>query len=674
MADAPALDKPALHAIAARTIRGLTIDAVEHANSGHPGLPMGMADAAVTLWADFLAFDPDAPEWADRDRFVLSAGHGSMLLYSLLHLAGYAVSLDDLQHFRQLHSPTAGHPEYGLAPGIETTTGPLGQGIANAVGLALAEKHLAATFNTDAHTVVDHFTYVIASDGDLMEGVSNEASSLAGHLGLGKLVVLYDDNEVTIDGHTDLSFSEDVPGRYEALGWHVIRDIDGHDIDAVAEAIRSAQAEGSRPTLIQTKTTIGFGSPNLAGKSDIHSDPLGADEVRATKENLGIPHEPTFYIPTGAKALLEEAADRGRAQHADWTARFEAYRAAHPDLAARFEAQMAGTLPDGWDAGLPAFDADAKGMATRAASGKVLGALVPAVPQLIGGSADLTPSNKTRTSDMRDVTAADAGGRYVRFGVREHGMGAVMNGLTLHGGLQAYGGTFLIFSDYMKPTIRLAALMHQPVLFVFTHDSIGVGEDGPTHQPIEQLAGLRAIPNLAVFRPCDANETREAWKAALLRTDGPSAFAFTRQGCPTLDRSTHASADGVHQGGYVLADCDGTPDVLLISSGSEVHLCLAAQATLKDEGIAARVVSMPCCELFDAQDADYRNAVLPPSVRARVTVEAGSTLGWGRYAGLDGVSVGLDRFGESAPGGQVMKALGFTPEAVAAAAKQSLGR
>ncbi|MEM9997251.1 MAG: transketolase [Bacteroidota bacterium] len=674
MADAPALDTPALHAIAARTVRGLTIDAVEHANSGHPGLPMGMADAAVTLWADFLAFDPDAPDWADRDRFVLSAGHGSMLLYSLLHLAGYDLPLAQLKQFRQLHSKTAGHPEYGLAPGIETTTGPLGQGISNAVGLALAEKHLAATFNTADHTIVNHFTYVIASDGDLMEGVSNEACSLAGHLGLGKLVVLYDDNEVTIDGHTDLSFSEDVPGRYEALGWHVIRDIDGHDIDAVAEALRLAQGETARPTLIQTKTTIGFGSPNYAGTSHIHSDPLGADEVRATKDHLGIPHEPIFYIPTGAKTLLEEAADRGRAEHADWTARFEAYRAAHPDLAARFEAQMAGTLPDGWDADLPVFDTDAKGMATRAASGKVLGALVPAVPQLIGGSADLTPSNKTRTADMRDVTAADAGGRYVRFGVREHGMGAVMNGLTLHGGLQAYGGTFLIFSDYMKPTIRLAALMHQPVLFVFTHDSIGVGEDGPTHQPIEQLAGLRAIPNLAVFRPCDANETREAWKAALLRTDGPSAFAFTRQGCPTLDRTTHGSADGVHQGGYVLADCDGTPDVLLIGAGSEVHLCLAAQVTLKEEGIAARVVSMPCCELFDAQDAAYRESVLPSGVRARVTVEAGSTLGWGRYAGLDGVTVGLDRFGESAPGGQVMKALGFTPEAVVAAAKQTLGR
>ncbi len=669
-----AADTARLEALAANTLRGLTIDAVEAAQSGHPGLPMGMADAAVVLWTRFLKHDPQDPTWPDRDRFVLSAGHGSMLLYGLLHLSGYDVSMEDLKDFRQLHSKTPGHPENFLTPGVETTTGPLGQGIANAVGMALAEKHLAATFNTAEHTIVDHYTYVIASDGDLMEGVSNEASSLAGHLGLGKLVVLYDDNHVTIDGDTNLTFSEDVGKRYEALGWHVIGPIDGHDRNAVEEALHVARAAADRPSLIVCKTTIGFGSPNLAGKSDIHSDPLGAEEVAATKRNLGIPLAPTFYVPDGADTLLREQAFRGREAHCDWQGRFHAYREANPEQAADFERRFACALPDGWDANLPTFEPSEKGLATRAAGGKVLGELVPALPELVGGSADLTPSNKTKTDTMRDFSREDPAGRYLRFGVREHAMGALLNGLTLHGGLRGYGGTFLIFSDYMRPTIRLAALMGVPTLFVFTHDSVGLGEDGPTHQPIEQLMGLRAIPGLPVFRPCDANETTEAWRLAIERTDGPSLLALTRQNVPTLDRSTYASAEGTRRGAYVLSDCDGTPDVLLLATGSEVHLALDAQRLLKREGVAARVVSMPCWELFDAQDAAYRDAVLPPAVTARVGVEAGATLGWYKYVGMGGRVVGLDRFGASGPWEDVYAGLGLTAEAVVAAAREALGR
>ena len=665
---------PALFDAATRTIRGLTIDAVEQANSGHPGLPMGMADAAIVLWSEFLTFDPDAPDWADRDRFVLSAGHGSMLLYSLLHLAGYDLSLDDLKAFRQLGSRTPGHPEYGHTVGVETTTGPLGQGIATAVGMALAEKHLAAGFNTGRHVVVDHHTYVIASDGDLMEGVSNEASSLAGHLGLGKLVVLWDDNHVTIDGDTAISFTEDVPARYRALGWHVIDQVDGHDPAAVRQALQTAKGVLDRPSLLAVQTTIGFGSPNMAGEHNIHSDALGPDEVRATKENLGIPTEPDFLVPDDAATLLRRAAARGKEKREAWQERMAAFKKDEREQAEQFERQLAGTLPDGWDAGLPVFPASAKGMATRAASGKVLGALVPAVPRLIGGSADLTPSNKTRTEDMRDITRADAGGRYVRFGVREHGMGAVLNGLTIHGGLQGYGGTFLIFSDYMKPTVRLAALMKVPTLFVFTHDSVGLGEDGPTHQPIEQLAGLRAIPNCPVMRPCDANETAEAWRFALEQTDAPTVFAFSRQDLPTLDRDRYGAAGGLHRGAYVLADSEGAPDVILVGAGSEVHLCLEAAKTLAADGLAVRVVSMPCMEVFAEQDASYRDEVLPPSVRARVCVEAGSSMGWHRWAGSHGAVVALDRFGESAPYAAAFNLLGLTASAVAEAARASMDR
>jgi len=663
-------EKDRLQNLAANTIRGLAIDAVEEAQSGHAGLPMGMADAAIVLWTEFLRHNPAEPGWSDRDRFVLSAGHGSMLLYSLLHLSGYEdMTMEQLKNFRQWGSITAGHPESFHSPGIETTTGPLGQGISNAVGMAIAEKHLAAVFNTADHHVVDHWTYVIASDGDLMEGVSNEACSLAGHLGLGKLIVLYDDNEITIDGSTDLAFSEDPVARYEALGWHTIGPIDGHDRDAVREAIATAKGTLDRPTLIACRTTIGFGSPNKAGTHDVHSDPLGEEEIRLTKKNLGLPTDKTFHVPDEVKRFMGKAACDRAAAHSDWKTRWDAWREDSADLAERWDAMHSPTPTGDWESELPTFDADAKGMATRAASGKVLDAIFDAVPALMGGSADLTPSNKTKAKEATDFTAHEPAGRYLRFGVREHGMGAILNGLTIHGGLRGFGGTFLIFSDYMKAAVRLSALMELPVTWVYTHDSVGLGEDGPTHQPIEQLAGLRSIPNMHVIRPADANETVEAWRMALKRHEGPTLFSLTRQGVPTLDRSTYASVEGAQRGAYVLADCDGTPDVLLLATGSEVHLCLEAKEALDGEGIAARVVSMPCWEVFRTQDKSYRDEVLPPHVTARVGVEAANPLGWHEWVGLDGTVIGLNRFGASAPGGEVLRKLGFTADAVADAAR-----
>ncbi|MEM6286429.1 MAG: transketolase [Bacteroidota bacterium] len=655
-----------LEEVAAHTIRGLTIDAVEAANSGHPGLPMGMADAAVVLWSRFLKHNPTDPAWFDRDRFVLSAGHGSMLVYSLLHLAGYDLSLDALKNFRQLHSATPGHPEVGHTPGVETTTGPLGQGLATAVGMALAEAHLAARFNTPEHVVVDHYTYVIASDGDLQEGVTNEACSLAGHLGLGKLICLYDDNDVSIDGDTSLSFTEDRAGRYEALGWHVIRDVDGHDREAVATAIETARNVLDRPSFLAVRTTIGYGSPTLAGQHDIHSDALGQAELEATKTHLGIPLDPLFHVPEAATTLLREQAFRGSQEHCDWEGRMTAYAEADVDRAAELTRRIEGRLPDGWADALPTFAPDAKGMASRAASGKVLDALADVLPELIGGSADLTPSVKTKAKGMDDIQAATPGARYVHYGIREHAMAAAMNGMALHGGVRPYGGTFLIFSDYMKPAVRLGALMGAPVVHVFTHDSVGLGEDGPTHQPIEQLAGLRAIPGLDVIRPADANETAAAWKVAL-ESDTPTALALSRQGLPTLDGTAEAAAEGVAKGAYVLADSDGEPDLILVATGSEVALAMAAKARL---GGGCRVVSMPCDRRFFAQDAAYREAVLPASVRARVAVEAASPLGWGRVVGLDGEVVGLDRFGASAPGAEALADLGITVDAVVAAAER----
>ncbi len=660
-----------LQDLAATTLRGLAIDGVEKADSGHAGLPMGMADAAVVLWTEFLRHNPADPAWADRDRFVLSAGHGSMLLYSLLHLSGYEdLPLDQLKRFRQWGSKTAGHPENFLAKGIETTTGPLGQGISNAVGMAIAEKHLAATFNTDEHPVVDHWTYVIASDGDLMEGVSNEACSLAGHLGLGKLIVLYDDNHITIDGPTTLSFSEDPVARYAALGWHTIGPIDGHDKAAVRDALHTAKGVLDRPSFIACRTTIGFGSPNKAGTSGIHSDALGEAEVKLTKENLGIPLEPTFFVPDEVKAFMGQAACERASAQSEWNERWDAWRDANPDLAERWDAMHSPTPPGDWESKLPTFDADAKGMATRASSGKVLDAIFMAVPALMGGSADLTPSNKTQAKEAHDFSAANPEGRYLRFGVREHGMGSILNGLTIHGGLRGFGGTFLVFSDYMKAAVRLSALMEVPVTWIYTHDSIALGEDGPTHQPVEQLAGLRAIPRMHVVRPADANETAQAWWLALKREDGPTLLALTRQGVPTLDRSEYASAEGTRRGAYVLADTDGEPDVLLLATGSEVHLALGAREKLAADGIAARVVSMPCWEIFRAQDEAYRHEVLPPHITARVGVEAASPMGWHEWVGLEGTVIAIDRFGASAPGPEVYEHLGFTVDAVADAARK----
>jgi transketolase len=650
----------ALRRLAANTLRTLAMDGVQKANSGHPGMPMGMADVATVLFTEFLKFSPKSPSWLDRDRFVLSAGHGSMLLYGLLHLSGYDLALDDLKAFRQWGSRTPGHPEHGLTPGVEVTTGPLGQGISTAVGLALAERMLAARFNRDGHAIVDHFTYAIASDGDLMEGVSHEACALAAHLGLGRLVVLYDDNGISIDGPTSLSFSEDVPARFAAYGWHVAR-VDGHDPDAVSAALAAAKAEGGKPSLIACRTHIGFGSPNRQDTSKAHGEPLGAEEIRLTKEKLGWPVDAQFLVPEEVRAFFAAAAARGAKAEADWNARLAAYRAAHPDLAKELDLFLDGKLPYGWEAKLPVFGAEKK-LATRQASGAVLEALVPAIPTLVGGSADLTPSNNTRAKGVVDVKAGEYAGSYLRFGIREHGMGAILNGLALHG-FRPFGGTFLVFADYMKGAIRLASLMEQPVVYVFTHDSIGLGEDGPTHQPIEQLASLRATPGLVVYRPADANETAAGWRVALSRTHGPTALALTRQGLPVLPPN-----DGALKGGYVVSDAEGFR-VILIGCGSELHLALAAQKLLAADGIAARVVSMPSIELFLAQDEAWRESVLPRSCRARVAVEAGATLSWGGIVGLDGTVIGLDRFGASAPYETVYEKLGLTAEAVAAAAR-----
>ncbi|MGA9392153.1 MAG: transketolase [Candidatus Sulfotelmatobacter sp.] len=656
--------------LTADTIRGLAMDGVQKANSGHPGMPMGMADAAVVLWTQFLKHNPADPLWPDRDRFILSAGHGSMLLYSLLHLSGYDLPLAQLQSFRQWGSQTPGHPEYGLTPGVETTTGPLGQGITNAVGMAIAERWLAARFNRPGFEIINHNTYVIASDGDLMEGISHESCSLAGHLGLGKLIVLYDDNGISIDGPTALSFSEDVLGRFAAYGWHVQR-IDGHDAAAVEAAIGSAQATGS-PSLIACKTHIGFGSPHRQDTNKAHGEPLGADEVQLTKQKLGWPVDKPFYVPDEAREFMQEPAATGATQQEEWEKVCAAYGKAYPELAADFDCALSGELPEGWDSNLPAFSA-AKPLATRAASGAVLDAIAPHFPALLGGSADLTPSNNTLPKGEHDVTPENFAGRYLHFGVREHGMGGILNGLALHGGVRPYAGTFLIFSDYMRPSIRLAALMGLPVIFVFTHDSIGLGEDGPTHQPIEQVASLRLIPHLAVFRPADAAETVEAWRAALNRRHAPSALVLTRQALPVIDRTSHAAAQGVSRGAYILRDADN-PEVILIGTGSEVHLALAAQEILAAQNVKARVVSMACSQLFDEQPDEYREAVLPSALRARVAVEAGTTLAWGRYIGLDGAVVGLDRFGASAPYQVLYQKLGITAEAVAEAARRVLAR
>ena len=672
------------------TIRALSLDAVQQAESGHPGLPLGAAPMAYVLWTRFLRHNPKNPKWENRDRFLLSAGHGSMLLYSLLHLTGYDLSLDELKRFRQWGSKTPGHPEYGMTPGVEITTGPLGQGFANGVGMAIGGAHLAAKFNKEGFPLIDHYIYAIVSDGDLMEGVSSEAASLAGHLKLGKLIYFYDDNHVTIEGFTDLAFSEDVPKRFESYGWHTSTVADGNDLAAIEAAIREAQSVGTKPSLISVKTTIGFGMPT-AGTRKAHSDAPGADAVRETKRHLGWPEDKTFYIPDEALKHFREAIERGAQQESEWNKSVAEYKQKYPDLGESWRAVMSGELPDGWEGHLPAFT-DAKPIATRAASGEVINALAPHMPMLIGGSADLGPSNNTDIKDGGSFEAGSYEGRILHWGIREHAMGATMTGISLNGGLIPFGGTFMTFSDYMRPAIRLAALSEVQVIYVFTHDSIGLGEDGPTHQPIEHLAALRAIPHLFVIRPADSHEVREAWRVAILRRHAPTALALTRQKVPLIDREVHASAEGLRRGAYILAEAesglDGAvarplgkapgdgetsmPQLILIATGSEVSLALEARLALQKEGIATRVVSMPCWELFEEQSKDYRSEVLLPSVTARLAIEAGVRQGWDRYVGPGGDVVCLDRFGASAPGDVAMRELGFSVENVVTGARRLL--
>ncbi|MGZ8565506.1 MAG: transketolase [Actinomycetota bacterium] len=652
------------------TIRALAIDAVERANSGHPGMPLGAAPAAYVLWTRFLRHNPADPAWSDRDRFVLSAGHASMLLYALLHLTGYDLPLDEIRRFRQWGSRTPGHPEHSLTAGVETTTGPLGQGFGNAVGMALAERIMADRFNLPELEIVDHHTYVLCSDGDMMEGVAAEAASLAGHLGLGKLICLYDDNDISIDGPTDLSFSEDVGRRFEAYRWHVQRVEDGNDLEALELAIGAAREESERPSMIVVATHIGFGAPTKQDTAAAHGAPLGADEVAGWRARYEWP-DAEFFVPDVARRRFGQVAEQGAALESSWLRRFDRWVGAAPDLALEWSRTMARSLPPDWETHLPDLRGEEK-MATRKASGKVLAALAPAIPELVGGSADLTESNNTALPTEQPFTRGRPG-RYVHFGVREHAMGAILNGMSLHGGLRPFGGTFLIFSDYMRPSIRLAALMNQPVIYVFTHDSIALGEDGPTHEPVEQLASLRAVPGLVVIRPADAAETAQAWKVALERLDGPTAIVLTRQDVPVLDRERFAPASGLASGAYVLGEIgapptgvlDAAPDLILIATGSEVALAVSAAEILAAEGIGCRVVSMPSWELFENRPASYRQAVLPHSIRARVAVEAGGPNGWHRWVGDDGRIVAIDRFGASAPGATVLAELGFTAERVA---------
>jgi len=655
------------------TIRTLAMDGVQKAKSGHPGMPMGMADVAYVLCTRFLKHNPANPAWPNRDRFVLSAGHGSMLIYGLLHLTGYDLPLEELENFRQWGSRTPGHPEYGLTPGVETTTGPLGQGFANGVGMAIAERFLAATFNRPGFSIFDHFTYAIVSDGDLMEGVSHEAASLAGHLGLGRLVYLYDDNEISIEGSTDITFTEDVPARFRAYGWYV-QEVDGYDLDGIEAAIHAAQEEAERPSLIVCHTHIAYGSPNKQDTAGAHGAPLGEDEVRLTKDALGWPDEAHFLIPEEALAVFRQAVEQGRQAEAEWRETFERYREAYPEEAALLETLWTGELPAGWAEALPTFVPGGGPLATRKASGAVLNAIAPALPTLVGGSADLAPSNNTLLVDCGDFQRGATAGRNLHFGVREHTMGSILNGMALYGGLLPYGSTFMVFSDYMRPPVRLAAMMHLRVIYVWTHDSVWIGEDGPTHQPVEHLAALRAIPDLVVIRPADANETVAAWRVALERRNGPTALALTRQKLPVLFETRRDPADTVARGAYVLADSSGIPEVILIATGSEVSLALDARDILAGKGKAVRVVSMPSWELFDAQPKSYRESVLPPRVTARLAIEAGVAQGWAKYVGLAGDVVGLERFGASAPYKVLMEKFGFTPEAVAERALRLLDR
>ncbi len=651
-----------LQELSINALRFLSADGVENAKSGHPGLPMGAATLAYTIWTRHLQHNPVNPNWPNRDRFILSGGHGSMLLYSLLHLTGYAVSLEDLKQFRQWDSITPGHPEFGLTPGVETTTGPLGQGFANGVGMALAEAHLAKIFNRPGHEVINHYVYAIVTDGDLMEGVASEAASLAGHLKLGKLIYLYDDNKISIEGSTDLAFTEDRGKRFEAYGWHVQSVENALDIDAIDAAIRTAKLD-ERPSLIMVKTTIGYGLPTRAGTAKAHGEPPGEAELNGAKEKLGWPIEPRFYIPEDVLAFYRQAVEAGKKLEDAWQNKLSVYEGANPEMAAELKRRLAGNLPDGWQIGLPVFPADAKGMATRAASGKVINALAVKLPELMGGSADLAPSTNTWLNDIAAFSFDAHEGRNIHFGVREHAMGSIVNGMSYHGGVIPYGATFLIFSDYMRPAIRLSALSHLGSIWVFTHDSIGVGEDGPTHQPVEHLASLRGIPNLLTLRPGDANEVLESWKLAIKNRHRPTALLLTRQALPTIDRTEIASAEGLRNGAYVLADLGNEkPKVILMASGSEVNLILNAGKLLEAEGIPVRLVSFPSWELFKEQSQEYRDSVLLPEVTCRVSVEAGISQGWHRWVGPNGFVLGLDRYGASAPAGIAFKNLGFSEE------------
>ncbi len=658
----------------ANAIRALSMDAVQKAKSGHPGAPMGMADIAEVLWRGHLKHNPNNPKWWDRDRFVLSNGHGSMLIYSLLHLTGYDLSIEDLKQFRQLHSKTPGHPEYGYTPGVETTTGPLGQGITNAVGMALAERTLAAQFNRPGHDIVDHYTWVFLGDGCMMEGISHEACSLAGVWGLGKLIAFWDDNGISIDGHTEGWFRDDTPKRFEAYGWHVIRDVDGHDPEAIDKAIHEAKSVNNKPTLICCKTIIGYGAPNLCGSHDCHGAPLGEDEIKATRENLGWPYPP-FEIPDEIYQAWD-AREAGRAAEEAWSKKFEAYKAEYPELAAEFERRMKGELPEHWeqvaDDYIKAADEAAESPATRKASQQAITAYAKALPEFLGGSADLTPSNLTAWPEAKTITDTVADGNYISYGVREFAMSAIMNGVALHGGFIPFGGTFLMFSEYARNALRMAALMGIQSIFVYTHDSIGLGEDGPTHQPVEQISTLRLLPNMHNWRPCDAVETAVAWRAAIERKDGPTSLIFSRQGLPHQVRSDEQLSLIAH-GGYILKDCEGKPEAIIIATGSEVALAMEAAKQLEEEGHKVRVVSMPCTEVFDLQDHEYRESVLPSDVTARVAVEAGVTDFWWKYVGHQGRIIGIDRFGESAPANVLFPHFGFTVDHVVGAVKGVIG-
>jgi transketolase len=656
------------------TIRTLAMDAVQKADSGHPGTPMALAPLAYVLFTRHMRHNPADPTWPNRDRFVLSCGHASMLLYSALYLSGYGLELEDLKQFRQWQSKTPGHPEYGHTAGVETTTGPLGQGVANAVGMAMAEAHLAAVFNREGQEIIDHYTYFICSDGDLMEGISHEASSFAGHYKFGKLIGFYDDNHITIDGPTELTYTDDAAMRFEAYGWHVQHLSDINDLDALDSAIDAAKRETGRPSMIVCRTHIGYGSPNKQDTAKAHGEALGVEEIKLTKRALGWPSEESFYVPEEALAHWRKVKERGAGYHDEWRRQLIAYSKAQPDLAKELGRRLQGDLPTGWESAIPTFTKDTGNVASRAASGAVLGALVEKVPELMGGSADLTPSNNTQPKSFREFSPNDLTGRYVHYGIREHGMAGIMNGLALHGGVIPYGGTFLIFSDYMRPSQRLAALMHQRVIYVFTHDSIGLGEDGPTHQPIEQLTALRAIPNFTMIRPADANETAEAWRVALKHKTGPVALALTRQKLGWIDREKYGAASGLAKGAYVLADAPGgAPEVVLMSSGSEVALVLAAQTKLAEAGVRARAVSMPSHELFAAQPLEYQRAVLPPGSK-RVAIEAAHPMSWYRWVGSDGVILGIDHYGASAPYADIYKGLGLTVDKLVEAARGLVAR